>query len=340
MRKHDLNYAVVGGFIAAMVLAAVVSGALFAGRVGARDSYFTVLDNVADVNFGTQVRYDGYPVGQVEEIAPLAEGARMRFRVELSVEEGWRIPIDSVARIGSTSFLAAKTIDIESGRSETATPGGGEISGGAPSDVFAAMAGAAAEFGDLSRDSVKPLFGRVADLVERTGQTIDDDLPRLLGTLNSLAQAIEGRAPELVDQVAGLITRLDTSAAALQQILSSENASAVGHLVDNAEESSRNLAVASRQLTKSMTEIDRLVANLGGLVDDNQDNIQLSLKDVRYTLGAMARNIDTLVHNLEGATRNMNEFSRLIRQNPGLLLNGTPRQEFSSQLGITGGTVQ
>jgi phospholipid/cholesterol/gamma-HCH transport system substrate-binding protein len=340
MRKHDLNYAAVGGFIAAMVLAAVVSGALFAGRVGARDSYFTVLDNVADVNFGTQVRYDGYPVGQVEEIAPLAEGARMRFRVELSVEEGWRIPIDSVARIGSTSFLAAKTIDIASGRSETAIPGGAKIPGGAPSDVFAAMAGAAAEFGDLSRDSVRPLFGRVADLVERTGRTFDDDLPRLLGTLNSLAQAIEGRAPELVDQVAGLITRLDTSAAALQQVLSSENATAVGQLVDNAEEGSRNLAVASRQLTKSMTEIDRLVANLGGLVDDSRDDVDLSLKDVRYTLGAMARNIDTLVHNLEGATRNMNEFSRLIRQNPGLLLNGTPRQEVSSQLGTAGGRVQ
>jgi phospholipid/cholesterol/gamma-HCH transport system substrate-binding protein len=31
--------------------------------------------------------------------------------------------------------------------------------------------------------------------------------------------------------------------------------------------------------------------------------------------------------NLDGASRNMNEFSRLIRQNPGLLLGGSPREE-------------
>ncbi len=37
----------------------------------------------------------------------------------------------------------------------------------------------------------------------------------------------------------------------------------------------------------------------------------------------------SIVHNLEGTTRNMNEFSRLIRQNPGLLLDGTPRQAVS-----------
>jgi phospholipid/cholesterol/gamma-HCH transport system substrate-binding protein len=321
-------------------LAAVVSGALLAGRMGARDSYFTVLDNVADVNFGTQVRYDGYPVGQVEEIAPLAEGARMRFRVKLSIDEGWRIPIDSIARIGSTSFLSAKTVEIESGRSETAVPNGGEIPGGAPSDVFAAMASAAAELGDLSRDGVRPLFGRVTDVVERTGRALDEDLPRLLGTLNSLALVIERRVPALLDQVAGLVTRLDSSAAALQQVLSDKNATAVESLIENAGESSRNFATASRQLARSVAEIENLVANLDGLVDDNRDDVHLSLKDARYTLGAISRNIDTLVHNLEGATRNMNEFSRLIRQNPGLLLNGTPREEVSSQPEPGSGMVQ
>ena len=31
--------------------------------------------------------------------------------------------------------------------------------------------------------------------------------------------------------------------------------------------------------------------------------------------------------NLEGAARNMYEFSRQIRQNPGLLLGGTPPED-------------
>jgi len=300
MRKHHMNYVIVGGFVVAMVLSVLALGMLLAGRVGARDAYFTVLDNVADVGFGTQVRYEGYPVGQVEDIEPVAEGARMRFRVALSITEGWRIPADSIARIGSTSFLAAKTVDIESGRSESAIPRGGEIPSGAPRDVFAAMANVAAEVGDLSRLGIRPL----------------------------------------VDRLAGLVARLDNSAAALQQVLSSKNAAAVERIIANAEVTSRTFAATSGQLAQSMADMSRLIADLDGVVDENRDDLDRSLKDAHHTLGVVARNIDTLVHNLDGAARNMNEFSRLIRQNPGLLLNGTPREEVFSPLGLDGGAVQ
>jgi hypothetical protein len=61
----------------------------------------------------------------------------------------WRIPANSVARIGSTSVLAAKTVGIQSGHAKAAIPSGGEIPSGAPRDVFTAMAKLAAELADL-----------------------------------------------------------------------------------------------------------------------------------------------------------------------------------------------
>ncbi len=329
MRKHDVNYVLVGGFVVAMVVSALVLGTLLAGRVGARDTYFTVLDNVADVGFGTQVRYEGYPVGQVEDIIPTAEGARMRFRVALSVAAGFRIPTDSVARIGSTSFLAAKTLDIESGHAESAIPTGGEIPSGAPRDVFAAMASVAAEVGDLSRLGIRPLVEQLGAIVVRTGETLD-----------SLTRTVQGRTPEILDRLDGLVARLDSSAAALQMVLSPKNAASVGRTIANAEKTAQSLATTSAQLAKSMADIERMVGNLDGVVEANSDELDRSLKDAQHTLGAIARNIDTLVHNLDGAARNMNEFSRLIRQNPGLLLNGTPRQEVSSPSELEAGVVQ
>ena len=52
------------------------------------------------------------------------------------------------------------------------------------------------------------------------------------------------------------------------------------------------------------------------------------LKDLRYSLQAVARNIDSVTYNLEGTARNMNEFSREIRQDPAVLLGGgRPREE-------------
>lgn len=313
MRKHNLNYVVVGLFVTAMVLAAVVSVTLLAGRGGVRDGYFTVLDNVADVGFGTQVRFEGYPVGQVERITPLAAGAGMRFRVELSIDRGWRLPADSVARIGNTSVLSAKTVDIESGRSETAIARGGEIPGRAAADVFSAMAGVAAQLGDLGR---------------------------LVGTLTKLAETLEQRAPGLVDRTAGLIAHLDASAEALSQILSSGNVRSVQGMVGNAEQASRTLMTTSRELAATMAKVDRLIAGLDGLVARNSSGLDRSLRDMEHTLGSVAQNIDSMIHNLDTSSRNISEFSRLIRQNPGLLLGGTPREEVSSRGGSAAGAAE
>ncbi|MFQ5467750.1 MAG: hypothetical protein ACE5DS_06395 [Kiloniellaceae bacterium] len=46
-----------------------------------------------------------------------------------------------------------------------------------------------------------------------------------------------------------------------------------------------------------------------------------------------------MVHNLDGTARNMNEFSRLIRTNPGLLLDASPRAP-AAQAEVTERTVE
>jgi phospholipid/cholesterol/gamma-HCH transport system substrate-binding protein len=37
----------------------------------------------------------------------------------------------------------------------------------------------------------------------------------------------------------------------------------------------------------------------------------------------VARNIDSVTYNLESTSRNFNEFSRQLRENPGVLIGGT-----------------
>jgi phospholipid/cholesterol/gamma-HCH transport system substrate-binding protein len=48
---------------------------------------------------------------------------------------------------------------------------------------------------------------------------------------------------------------------------------------------------------------------------------------MRFVMETLSRHIDTIAQNMEGTSRNMYEFSRHIRQNPGLLLGGTPPAE-------------
>ena len=60
---------------------------------------------------------------------------------------------------------------------------------------------------------------------------------------------------------------------------------------------------------------------------ENREQINAAVTDLRYLTDSVSRHIDAINRNLEGAARNLYEFSRQIRQNPGLLLGGTPPRD-------------
>jgi phospholipid/cholesterol/gamma-HCH transport system substrate-binding protein len=74
MYKTKTNYVIVGFFVTAMLAAGLVSITMLAGRTGPTDRYLIMLENVADVKFGTQVRFEGYAIGQVDR-APACNSA-------------------------------------------------------------------------------------------------------------------------------------------------------------------------------------------------------------------------------------------------------------------------
>lgn len=307
MYNQRTNYVTVGLFVTAMLAATVTALVMLTGGTGPRDAYVLIFENVADVKFGTQVRYEGFPIGEVESISPVVDGARMRFRVDVSIDRDWRIPQDSVARITASSFLAAKTIDITSGNSPEIVAIGDEIATASAGDMFGIMATAAAEITDLSRTSISPLLATLNDLVG----TLADGAPRITNDLTSVAR------------------RMNDSLAALQKILASENVEAIRRVIQNVENTSIVLESSSGELAVTLRRADNLVRNMDELIEENRSNLDQSLKDVRYTIQSMTRTVDSIVYNLDGAARNMNEFSRMIRQNPGLLLSRSPRKEVS-----------
>src|SRR3954471_21180279 len=117
MRNYSISYVTVGVFVSAMIVALIVTLGLIAGRTGPRDDYRVLFDNVTDIKYGTVVRYEGFPIGQVDHIEPVYAENKYRFAVTISVRKGWQFPKDSLASIAASSFLAAKTVDVKGGRS-------------------------------------------------------------------------------------------------------------------------------------------------------------------------------------------------------------------------------
>jgi phospholipid/cholesterol/gamma-HCH transport system substrate-binding protein len=327
MRHQTLNYAVLGTFVLAMLAAALGAAVVLSGGAGARDRYTVVFDNVADVKFGTQVRFEGFPVGQVEAIDPVIENGTTVFRLDVSVQEGFAIPADSVARIQTSQFLGAKTVEINRGQATAALQPGAQIASAAAADMFSAMASVAGTVGDLSREGLKPLLDRLVELVSNANRLIDRDVTTLVGSLNAVATDTRGQVPQIAGELLTFTEELNNTLASVQALVSEQNVTEVQQTVHNINTVSGDFVAISRSVQATLGQLELIVADLQAVVEKNEGKVEASLDDTRYILRSIAQNIDTINHNLAGTTRNMNEFSRLIRQNPSLLLGGSPREE-------------
>ncbi len=327
MRNPNTRYAFVGFFVLAMLAVSLAALASLAGRGQATATYHVEFANVAGLKFGTQVRFEGFPIGQVERIVPDTSAAGARFRVALAIREGWPVPADSVAAIASSGLLTGKTVDIAAGNSAQVLDPGATIASIPTTDMFAVMSQVAGEFSALNRDGLQPLLTQVSGLVEDVGATLQHDLSALITALNASAEDLQRASPDIMRDVATLTANLNRSALALSQALTPETAEAARQAVFNAELATLNLASLSHDLTVAAGQAATVMAAVDGIVVDGAPTVAESLVDVRYAMQSLTDNLDNILHNLDGTARNMNEFSRLIRRNPGVLLNPTPPEE-------------
>lgn len=321
MTDSRINYTVVGSFVLVMLVVLIGILAAMVGRAGSTDSYYTVYGNVGGLKFGTQVLYEGYPIGQIEEIVPQRSGASTRFKVVMSVKEGWAIPRDSLARIAASGLLSAVTINITGGTQDEMITPGGEIPGKSGGNIFAVMSDVAGEVTELTRGGIKPLLDTLNQMAGNANSLATSDIPAIAANLRKVSEALAERAPEITANVASMTGKLN------EEVLSSQNVASLQRVMDNADKATAQLGQIAGNLGTMSTEVQKLVEQLDTMVSENRGDIRGAVKDMRYSLDAISRNIDSITYNMDSTTRNMAEFSRSVRQNPGLLLGGKPQRD-------------
>ena len=108
----------------------------------------------------------------------------------------------------------------------------------------------------------------------------------------------------------------------LNDLLGEDTVTRVRSALDNVGEAAQNVAQLSRDLRSTRDKLGHFIETLDSIASDNQDDIRESVKNANRTMETIAHHIDAITYNLEGTSRNMNEFSRELRSNPGLLLGG------------------
>lgn len=309
MKRDNVNYLLVGVFVLAAFFATLVVLYRITGRDTDTEPYYVRYDNITGVSVGTTVTYGGYQVGQVEQITPKRDNGRTEYRLRLGIREGWEIPADSVARIVSPGLLSENIIDIAEGDSRRVLAPGATLRGQEQVSVMSLLNSMAYELKDLADTRIKPLLENLNQRVESIGGELDESIPRLTANANALLE------------------QLSAGAAGLQELFSEENRDRVSNVLENTERVSRNLAQLSEGFGEVRADLDRLLEGSNALLEENRGDLREAVVALRRSMEVVSSNIDSIVYHLQSSSRNMNEFSRQIRQNPGLLLGSQPPRD-------------
>lgn len=305
MKRDSINYFAVGLFVLAGLGVLFLTLLRISNGAGDRDTYYTQYRNVAGLSDGTLVTYEGYVFGQVASIEPMRTGQGIAYRVAMDVKENWQIPSDSVARIYSEGLLADTVVNISEGHSGEFLAPGDTIKGEQGIDLFAVIGEVAGDFGDLSENAIRPLIESLNRTVQQVGGVL------------------ETRVPVILTDVEHLVGRLDESASHLSDILDDESTHKAKRILSNVDQASQDLGELTAGLSEVKNEARVLMAKLDGLVSDSGPDVRRAAADLRHILEQVSRYSTGILQNMDDASRNMNEFSRQVRDNPARLLGGS-----------------
>jgi phospholipid/cholesterol/gamma-HCH transport system substrate-binding protein len=309
MKRENINYLAVGSMVLIAFVLFLYMLYRLTGGVDENDLYIVHYTNVGGLSEGTPVTYEGYKIGSVSLIQPERSQKTTRYRVELLIRDGWRIPSDSRAKVYSEGLLAETVINIEEGSSSDYLQAGDELQGILGNDIFAAMNDVASNVNQLLQRDVRPLLDNLNGRISSLGEQVDERLPVILDSLQSLVDTLKGAAESL------------------PRILNSETESQLKRVVANSESISENLLKLTKELEQTRSSADQVLNQSQQTLGENREDIRRSVTALRMTLEELSANTETILRNLEGTSHNLNEFSRQIRQNPASLLSGKPPRD-------------
>ena len=157
-----------------------------------------------------------------------------------------------------------------------------------------------------------------------------EDVRELLGPES------QARISTMVDNFsrasANVATMSQTMDERVREILTPETTKKMQNALDNVALAAKNIAGLSSDLHATRKRLDRLLTGLNAIAEENRPELRETVTDLRYTFRVLSQRVDAITYNLEGASRNLSEFSRTIRSNPAVLLRGTSKN--ADELGV------
>ncbi len=301
-------------------------GVLVGVRVGETFDRYTVRYkiSVSGLEIGAPVKYNGVRVGKVATIRVNPDDVS-QILVALDVDRSTPIKADVRATVTSVGITGLKYIDLTLGSNQARTlPPGSEIEAGESDlDFLTNKAQVISERVDL-------LLGQIIELtrpenIKRVDRILDD-VATVTSEVRERADRVLMKAEVLVDDLDVAVREATETAAALR--------------ADVARVSDAATGVLDRRLVEDITtRTSALLASVqrkveGGIVDE----VLRFVRDATKKAGTLLDNVNlTVVQSQDDVNRglsqlletieNLNDFSRMLREDPSVLLRGAEFEE-------------
>jgi len=153
--------------------------------------------------------------------------------------------------------------------------------------------------------------------------SVAEDVDALIeGNVEPLLESLAKGGPPMVEDLQAFAENLNRTMAAIDGLVSGENAGRLEHILENLDSSTASFAAVSGELEQTRRRLDELLDSVHLLVEENRRPVGEAVGDLNESLESVSRHIEAIAHHLEVTSRNLNEFSRQLRENPAVILRG------------------
>lgn len=250
------------GIYAIVILLCAWAGIRFLSGVdvfGRHAVYYARYEQVNGVQNAAAVMIRGVKIGKVSEIR-VSPDDPTSVEVVLSIPRSYRLPVDSEAKIFSTSIMGSKAIEIVLGSSPEILESGSNINSGYTKDL---MAVADSEL-DYYKDKITTLVENFNATLKSLNALVDNNnktITEALAHLNSITASLDGAIGKDKQQLADIVASIDKFTKAL-----SENSAHIDSIMTNVDSVTSALAEKNvgESLGESLAELNSVLAKING----------------------------------------------------------------------------
>lgn len=273
------------------------------GGIGEKGYKLTVdFETAAGLEPKANVKMAGVPIGKVEEIRLVGNHARLVLRID----EGIRIPVDSVASIRTQGLLGERYVEILPGE-ETARmlPPGGQVAKTLPpADLDEIIR----KVSVISEDLQKFTEALSSTLGTEEGKKAISDILRNVQETSEVLRTVVSSNEERLNRILANVDRLSSD---LSEI-SSANKEDLRMTIANLRALSETLKTETPGLARKLEEMSEGVSSV---IVENRDNIRESLENLRTASAKLDNTLDSAGQVLARIERGEGTIGKLVSDN-------------------------